>query len=111
MNRIELQMKKDTFFGKLKKVELVFHDRQTGENHAIDISDVDFLLMRYMVDAMNLYIDHKDFHIAEDSDYLQGTALKVTHSKAIYKDHAHLVATVSKVDFLEMLDELIHVRR
>ncbi|GAB6552393.1 hypothetical protein bcgnr5378_05510 [Bacillus cereus] len=111
MNRIELQIKKDTFFGKLKKAELIFNDRQTGEQHVIDITDVNFLMMKVMVDTMSTFREHDGFYISRDYGNDDEDVIKVVHSKQMYIGFEHLVATVSKADFLEMLDELLHVKR
>ncbi|HDR6309493.1 TPA: hypothetical protein QCU60_001317 [Bacillus cereus] len=111
MNRIELSIKKDTFFGKLKKAAVIFKDKQTGEQHVIDITNVNFLSMKFMIQSMSTYREHDEFTISRDLKSEHPDALIIQHSKARYKDYSHLVAYISKSSFLEMIDDLISVKK
>lgn len=107
-NRIELIIKKDTFFGKLNKVDLVFKDRQTRQELAVNLDKSTLAILGPMVETMNAYYSHDEFYITEDGSHNGEVVLKVAHKKSAYISHAHYVAYVMKSSFLEMIDGLAY---
>jgi hypothetical protein len=107
-NRIELMIKKDSFLGRLNKVELVFKDRQTKEELAVNLDKSTLMILGTMVETMNAYYSHNEFYITEDGEHNGEVVLKVAHKKSAYVTHAHYVAYVMKSSFLEMIDGLAY---